>query len=95
MSHPRLPERLNRANRNHHLWNNHGTWWVHYTLHLPDFTKQRVRRSLATRSIETARRRRDAVLAAILDSVAMRESRCFMKRRGIQISPDTLENGHE
>ena len=67
MSHPRLAVRINRANANHHLWANHGTWWIHYTLHLPDFTKRRVRQSLATRCIKTARRRRDAVLAVLLD----------------------------
>lgn len=65
MSCQRLAVRVNRANRDHHLWNNHGTWWVHFTLHLPDFTKQRVRRSLATRCVKTARRRRDAVLAVV------------------------------
>lgn len=23
-------------NANHHLWDNHGTFWCHFTLHLPD-----------------------------------------------------------
>ena len=63
MSHPRLAVRINRTNANHHLWDNHGTWWMHYTLHLPDFTKRRVRQSLGTRCVKTARGRRDAVLA--------------------------------
>ena len=27
----------------HHLWNNNGTWWCHLTIHLPGFTKERVR----------------------------------------------------
>ncbi|MCG3147238.1 MAG: hypothetical protein PCFJNLEI_00676 [Verrucomicrobiae bacterium] len=66
MTQPCLAVRVNTANPNHHLWDNHGTWWMHYTLHLPDFTKQRVRQSLATHSVETARRRRDAVLAGKL-----------------------------
>ena len=26
------------SNPNHHLWNNNGTWWLHYTEHLPDYT---------------------------------------------------------
>ena len=51
--------RINRDNPDHHLWNNHGTWWCHYTIHRPDFTKQRCRRSLATRDRAIARRRRD------------------------------------
>ena len=59
--------RLNRANRDHHLWNNHGTWWCHYTVHQPDFTKRRVRRSLQTSSLRVARRRRDALLAGLQD----------------------------
>lgn len=53
--------RTNSANPNHHLWNNHGTWWLHYTLHEGP-TKRRVRRSLSTDCIELARRRRDAHL---------------------------------
>jgi hypothetical protein len=50
-------------NPNHHLWNNHGTWWCHFTLHLPDFTKHRVRLSLDTREPMTARALRDSLLA--------------------------------
>ena len=34
----KLSLRVNDANENHHLWNNNGTWWVHYTVHLADFT---------------------------------------------------------
>ena len=54
--------RIDAQNPLHHLWNNNGTWWVHYTEHLPDFTKRRVRRSLGTRDREEAVRRRDALL---------------------------------
>jgi hypothetical protein len=46
MNRPSLAVRIKRTNPNHHLWENHGTWWMHYTVHLPDFTKRRVRRSL-------------------------------------------------
>lgn len=53
---------VNGRNPNNHLWNNNGTWWVHYTEHLPDWTKRRVRRSLGTRDVTEARRRRDAIL---------------------------------
>jgi hypothetical protein len=52
-------------NANHHLWNNNGTWWCHYTVHLPDYTKQRVRASLGTCRVNEARRRRDRVLAEV------------------------------
>ncbi|MGA0133677.1 MAG: hypothetical protein ACO3ND_04905 [Opitutales bacterium] len=57
--------RIDVGNPLHHLWNNNGTWWVHYTEHLPDFTKRRVRRSLGTRDQEEAVRRRDALLGRI------------------------------
>lgn len=46
----------------HHLWNNNGTWWVHYTEHLPDHTKHRVRRSLHTSDSGIARVLRDSIL---------------------------------
>ncbi len=59
---PTLAIRTNPGNPNHHLFNNHGTWWCHYTIHRPDYTKQRVRISLRTRNAYTARRRRDRVL---------------------------------
>jgi len=55
--------RISEANPNHHLWNNNGTWWLHYTEHLADFTKRRVRRSLGTKDPAEAIRRRDALLA--------------------------------
>ena len=57
-----LSLRVAGANPNHHLWNNNGTWFLHCTLHRPDFTKERVRTSLRTRCVHEARRRRDRVL---------------------------------
>lgn len=58
----KLSIRVSEANRLHHLWNNNGTWWLHYTEHLADFTKRRVRRSLRTHDLELAIRRRDEAL---------------------------------
>lgn len=55
----KLSIRTNPENPNHHLWNNHGTWFVHYVVHPTPWTKERVRRSLGTRSVEEARQRRD------------------------------------
>ncbi len=55
--------RINPDNANHHLWNNHGTWFLHYTVHPTPFTKTRIRRSLGTRDLPTARERRDAFFA--------------------------------
>jgi len=61
----RLAVRVDRSNPDHHLWNNRGTWWCHFTLHRPDYTAQRVRVSLKTRDRREARARRDELLAAI------------------------------
>ncbi len=49
-------------NPDHHLWNNHGTFWCHYTLHFPDYTKRRVRQSLGTPCLKKARKLRDQIL---------------------------------
>ncbi len=59
----RLRVRVSADNPNHHLWNNHGTWFLHYTVHPTPFTKERVRRSLGTASLDAARERRDAFFA--------------------------------
>ena len=52
--------RVRAENPNHHLWNNHGTWFLHYTVHPTPYTKERVRRSLGTKDINIARARRDS-----------------------------------
>jgi len=54
-----LAIRVDGENLNHHLWNNNGTWFVHYTVYPTAITKQRVRCSLKTKCVEEARRRRD------------------------------------
>lgn len=56
---PTLAIRTHPENPDHHLWNNHGIWFVHYTVHPDGLTKERVRRSLGTKSLEEARRLRD------------------------------------
>ena len=60
-----LAVRVDQENPNHHLWNNRGTWWCHFTLHRPDYTAERIRVSLKTRDLDEARGRRDELLAAI------------------------------
>jgi hypothetical protein len=55
-------EALGSENPDHHLWNNRGTWWCHFTLHRPDYTAERVRVSLKTREVAEARLRRDELL---------------------------------
>jgi hypothetical protein len=59
----KLSVRCHPGNENHHIWENNGTLWCHLTVHLPDFTKQRLRLSLGTDDIQHARRLRDALFA--------------------------------
>ena len=57
--------RINPHNPNHHLWDNNGTWFVHYTVYPTPVTAERIRRSLGTRCLEEARRRRDELFAQL------------------------------
>ncbi len=57
-----LSIRVAPGNRDHHLWLNNGTWWVHYTVLDHGMWQRRVRRSLRTHDQSTARRRRDELL---------------------------------
>lgn len=59
-----LSARIDDTNRLHHLWNNNGTWWIHYTLHW-DHRKRRIRRSLQTVEPREAIARRDAIFARL------------------------------
>ena len=59
-----LSLRTNPENPNHHLWNNNGTWFIHYVVHPTPFTKERIRKSLGTKSLVVARSKRDAILGA-------------------------------
>jgi len=54
--------RIDPENPNHHLWNNNGTWYLHYTLLTSPVTAERIRRSLGTGDIQQARRKRDQLL---------------------------------
>jgi hypothetical protein len=65
MNSPKIVLRTNAANPNHHLWNNNGTWWCHYTEHPTPFTKERIRASLGTKDLTEARLRRDQLLLGV------------------------------
>ena len=56
-----ISRRQKNAGPLHHLWNNHGHWWIHCTLHLPDGTAERIRKCLRTKDLETAIARRDHI----------------------------------
>ena len=62
--------RVRAENENHHLWNNHGTWFLHYTVHPTPFTKERIRRSLGTKDVNIARERRDAFFTQLATEAA-------------------------
>ena len=59
--------RIDESNLNHHLWNNNGTWWIHYTIYPTPVTVERIRRSLKTKSLPEARSRRDEILDELLN----------------------------
>ncbi len=54
-----LALRIDEDNLNHHLWNNNGTWWIHYTVYPSSVTAERKRYSLKTKDVTIARLRRD------------------------------------
>ena len=58
--------RVNPTNPRHHLWNNNGTWFVHYTAYPTPLTKQRFRVSLGTRRLDKAQRKRDQLLRQLI-----------------------------
>jgi hypothetical protein len=66
-----LSVRVNPSNPNHHLWNNNGTWFIHYVVHPTPFTKERIRRSLRTKCLDEARALRDELLS---DSLSAEEA---------------------
>jgi len=51
-----------RPHPDHHLWRNGRLWWIAFTIHKPDWTAERIRRSLGTDDLGEARRRRDLIL---------------------------------
>ena len=59
ISREELAVRIDESNLNHHIWNNNGTWWAHYTVYPTPVTAERRRKSLRTRDAVTARVRRD------------------------------------
>lgn len=60
---PSLRTDLN--NPNHHLWNNNGTWYAAYTVLTSSVTAERVRTSLKTKDVATARQKRDHLLQEV------------------------------
>ena len=59
----RLATRKTKNNPDHHIWNNTGTWWGWVSLRNAESVSIRHRFSLGTPDLETARRKRDGILA--------------------------------
>lgn len=53
-----------RYGPDHHIWNNNGTWWAHFSVTRKRGRCKRVRVSLCTKDREEARERRDQLLAS-------------------------------
>ena len=57
-----LSIRIYGDNPTHHLWNNNGVWFIHYTVYPTPITKKRIRRSLKTKCLKEAQAKRDQIL---------------------------------
>jgi|GEM_PF-3187673 hypothetical protein len=58
-----LAVRIDDNNPDHHIYNNNGTLWIHFTVYPSAITKQRIRKSLKTKNVKVARRLRDQLFA--------------------------------
>ena len=56
-----LSIRVDGSNPRHHIWNNHGVWWIHYTVLVGGVRQRRMRYSLGTRDEQEAARLRDRI----------------------------------
>jgi hypothetical protein len=65
--------RVRMDNPDHHIWDNNGTWFIHYTLYPSAYSKKRIRRSLRTKDIACARQRRDRILARYANLIIYNE----------------------
>ncbi len=87
MENETLAIRVNSANPDHHLWNNNGSWWCHYTAHYADNTAERIRVSLRTGNVEEARERRDQLFAGLGEPFSPARSihsRAASRRRAVR-----------
>jgi hypothetical protein len=65
--------RIRLGNPDHHIWDNNGTWFMHYTIYPSSYSKRRIRRSLRTKDIVCARQRRDRILARLASQIVYNE----------------------
>ena len=69
---------------NHHIWNNNGTLWLNATIFVDDMREERVRESLKTKDIVTARRRRDQRLAELSNQSGIELCLSLNKSRAVR-----------
>ena len=67
----KLAIRVDTSNPNHHIWNNNGTWWLHYTVYPTPVTAERKRKSLRTQSVSLARQKRDRFLLSLSSDISL------------------------
>jgi hypothetical protein len=77
------PIAIESTHPDHHLWRNGRRWWVAFTVHLPGWRKERVRRSLGTTDLDEARRRRDALFARLATERDVTLSLRFVPQRQV------------
>lgn len=53
----------------HHMWDNNGTWWAHYSVTRMRGRSKRMRVSLCTKSRKVAHQRRDQLLKTHPDRI--------------------------
>ena len=62
MSNWSLSVRVRETNPDHHLFNNHGTWWCHFWAIADGIRQRRFRVNLHTSSRSKARAKRNSIL---------------------------------
>jgi hypothetical protein len=74
MAHLQLAVRINPKNPVHHLFNNHGTWWCHFSVIENNLTQHRVRVNLKTRDLQRAQTKRDQILNRDWEDLTMEQT---------------------
>ena len=91
-----LSIRVDGSNPRHHIWNNHGVWWIHYTVLVGGVRQRRMRYSLGTRDEQEAARLRDRIFQGLgREPVGEARGEAALSRRQLAESREVLEAGRE
>ncbi len=66
----------------HHIWDNNGTWWAHFSITRQRGPSKRVRVSLHTSNRKEAQERRDQLMKTAPDKIADLTARWQKLRKG-------------